>query len=84
MVQFRRKEGAEDNDTVKRDITSWFSANQKTEYFDSPKIYKLHLIMITLVAVAYICHILPGPFLLSLPITNGYYLQLGPSSAFAL
>ena len=77
------KEGAEDNDTVKRDITSWFSANQKTEYFDSPKIYKLHLIMITLVAVAYICHILPGPFI-KLTYNEWILLATGSVECFCL
>ena len=55
-------EGAEDNDANKTDLTSWYSLNQRTEYFDPPKIYILHLIIITLVVVAYICHVLSGPF----------------------
>ena len=55
--------------TNKTDLTSRYSTNQKTEYFDPPKIYILHLIIITLVVVAYICHVLSGP-LLSLNITK--------------
>ena len=56
------EEGPENNDAIKRDLTSWFSANQKTRYFDPPKIYKLHLFILILLFTAYVCHVLTGPF----------------------
>ena len=47
----------------KRSLSRWFVSNQKTEEWDEKKLNQLHIVIILLLVLMYICHVISSPFI---------------------
>ncbi len=49
--------------TKERSLSRWFVSNQKTEEWDEKKLNQLHIVIILLLVLMYICHVISSPFI---------------------